>query len=235
MTLVDRFIALSEIDTRRMAFERKLSQAPGIARQADARARQAKDAVQAFKDAAKKAQLEMKRAEADLKAKQADLEKNQIAQNQAKGNEEFRLLGKKIDGLKDEIGAMEMKILEELERQDSRGPELASLEKAQKDAEAEAVRINKDVEAQVAGLKADHAKVMAERQKVAATLDAKTLEVYKSALDANGDTAVALVQGSTCQGCNMSVRPNQISLLKGREQLITCQCGRVLYLEQAPT
>src|SRR5688500_15106547 len=98
MALIDAFIKLSVIDDRRIAVERKLANAPRAAKEADARAKDAKDAVLKFKEDAKRSTLELKRLEADAKAKQQEIEKTQINQNQAKGNEEFKLLGKKIDG-----------------------------------------------------------------------------------------------------------------------------------------
>jgi hypothetical protein len=45
------------------------------------------------------------------------------------------------------------------------------------------------------------------------------------------EKAVAPVQDQVCGGCFISIRPNQLSLLKGRDQLVTCwQCGRILHL-----
>ena len=67
-----------------------------------------------------------------------------------------------------------------------------------------------------------------------AGIDPKALELYKAALERHGDRAVAPVQGSVCQGCLITVRPQQLSLLRARDQIVTCwECGRVLYLEGA--
>lgn len=232
MGLIDRFVKLSEIDDRRIALERKLENAPRAAKEGDARAKEAKDALQKFKEDAKRASLELKRLEADVKSKQQEVEKTQIAQNQAKGNEEFKLLGKKIEGLKAEIAAIEMKILEEYERQDTRGADQAALEAKDKEAAKAAQALAKETEAQIAALKAAHAKVLEERKAATEGIDKQALDMYKEALERHGDRATAAVHGGVCQGCFISIRPQQLSQLKSREQLVTCwQCGRLLHLE----
>ena len=232
MTLIERFMALGTVDGRRLGLERKLVQAPQAAHAADAKAKQARDAIVRFKEDAKKASLETKRLEAEAKAKQAELEKTQINQNQSKANDEFKLLGKKIEGLKAEIGELESKLLEEYERNDSRGSDLAALEGKAKEAETEAARLRKDADAAIAVLKADLAKVEAERVAISSGIEKKALDMYRSALEQHHDTAIAQVVGGFCQGCSMTVRPNQLSILKGRDQIVTCtQCERILYLE----
>ncbi len=234
MALIDAFIKLSGIDDRRIAVERKLANAPRAAKEADGKAKEAKDALQKFKEDAKRAGLELKRLEAEAKAQTAEIEKTQINQNQAKGNEEFKLLGKKVDGLKEALGIIETKILEEYERIDRRGPDQAALEAKEKAALAEAAALNKAAEAEIATLKADLAKIEAERKAALEGVDKQALAMYREALERHGDRAIASVASSSCQGCFTSVRPNQISLLKSREQILTCfECGRILFLEGA--
>jgi predicted nucleic acid-binding Zn-ribbon protein len=232
MANIQDFVTLSAIDDRRLALERKLANAPRGAREGEARAAEAKQALQRFKEDAKKAGLELKRLEAEAKAKQQEVEKTQVAQNQAKGNEEFKLLGKKIDGLKEEIGSIEMKILEEYERQDHRGADQAALEAKEKEAAKEAAGLTKEAEGQIAALRSELAQVETERKAATAGLDKGSLEMYRQALDRHGDKAVAAVSGGVCQGCFISIRPNQVSLLKSKEQIVSCwQCGRILFLE----
>ncbi len=234
MANIEDFVKLSGIDDRRLALERKLAAAPRAAKEGDSRATEARAALQRFKEDAKKAGLELKRLEGEVKAKQQEAEKTQVAQNQAKGNEEFKLLGKKIDGLKAEIGSIEMKMLEEYERQEHRGADLAALEAKEKEATKESGALNREAEAQIATLRADLAKVEAERKAASEGLDKGSLDMYRQALDRHGDRAVSSVADGVCQGCFISIRPNQISLLKSKEQIVTCwQCGRILYLERA--
>jgi predicted nucleic acid-binding Zn-ribbon protein len=235
MALIDTFLALGGIDTQRIALERKIAQAPLKAREGEARAKQAREALVKFKEDAKKQTLEVKRLEADIKAKQAEVEKTEISRNQAKGNEEFKLLGKRIDDWKAEIGTLEGKLLEDYERADHRASDQAALEKKQKEAEAEAAVLAKEAEVLLAKLRAELAVVAEARTKALAAVDRQALEIYRVALETHGDKAVTSVEGDTCQGCFIKIRPQQISMLKGREQLVTCfQCGRILYIEATP-
>jgi len=232
MALIDQLIKLSRIDDKRIALERKLQNAPKAAREGDARAKEAADAIARFKEDGKKATLELKRLEAEVKAKQQESEKTQVAQNQAKGNEEFKLLGKKIDGLKAEIATLETKILEEYERADRRDPDLAALEAKNKEAKANAAKLNKEADALLAALKAELGRVEAERKQAIEGIDKGTLETYRQALERHGDRALAAVSGNVCQGCFTTIRPQQLSLLKARDQIVSCfECGRMLHFE----
>jgi predicted nucleic acid-binding Zn-ribbon protein len=236
MAIIHRFVALSQVDARRLAVEGKIARAPLQSQQEELRAQKARDAIAKVKDDTKRAILETRRLEAELKAKQQELEKTQVAQNLAQKNEEYRLLAKKIDTLKEEIGAHEIRILEEYERADGRVSQLAELEKASQIAEKDAQAARKKVDAELAVLKAELEKLRAERAQVASGIDKDALAKYEVVLQQLGDSAVAIVQGMptkpVCGGCFIAVRPNQISLLKGNEQLVTCwQCGRILSLE----
>jgi predicted nucleic acid-binding Zn-ribbon protein len=232
MALIDQFLKLSGIDDRRIALERKLQNAPRAAKEADLRAKEAKDAVLRFKEEAKKSTLELKRLEADAKGKQQEIEKTQIAQNQAKGNDEFKGLGKRIEGLRAEVAAIETKMMQEYERVESRGADQAALDAKEKEAQAQAAKLNKEAEALLTALKAEYVRVEGERKAALEAIDKAALETYRQALDRHGDRATAAVTNSVCQGCFTSIRPNQVSMLRSREQLITCfECGRILHLE----
>lgn len=232
MALIDAFIKLSGIDDRRIALERKLQNAPRAAKEGDARSKEAKDALQRFKEDAKKSGLELKRLEADAKAKQQEIEKTQVSQNQAKGNEEFKLLGKRSEGLKAEVAAIEVKMMEEYERAESRGSDQAALEAKAKEAQAASDKLNKDAEALITALSNELGRVEAERKAALEGIDKAALAMYREALDRHGDRGVAGVNGNVCQGCFTTVRPQQLSLLKTKEQIVTCfECGRILFLE----
>jgi predicted nucleic acid-binding Zn-ribbon protein len=232
MALIEKFIELGKIDGRRIDLERKIARAPAPAQAEEARAKNARDTIVKLKEEGKRASLEMKKLEADVQAKQQDVEKTQINQNQAKQNEEYKLLGKKIETLKGEIDALEGKILEELERGDKRAADLAELEKSSKTIEQDAVAARKKVDADVKVLQAELEKVKAERTEALKGVDKDALGVYANVLKEHQDSAVVRVEGNVCGGCHISIRPQQISVLKGREQLVTCwQCGRILYLE----
>jgi len=234
MALIDRLIALARIDERRLELEKKIARAPEAALGEEAKAKQSRDHITKLKEDAKRAILDTKRLEAEAKAKQEEVEKTQIAQNQAKGNEEFKLLGKKIATLKAEIGALELKILEEYERADRRTAELATVEKSQKEVDQHAATERKKADEVLRGLKEELAKVQAERAQAASGIEKEPLAMYRAALERHGDRAVTSVQGQVCGGCFIAIRPNQLSMLKGREQLVTCwQCGRILYLESS--
>ena len=45
--------------------------------------------------------------------------------------------------------------------------------------------------------------------------------------------AIVPVVNSCCQGCFMSITPQQLNLLMGQQEIVTCgHCGRILYLRR---
>src|SRR5436190_1300736 len=95
----------------------------------------------------------------------------------------------KLAGIDDRRIALERKLVEEYERIDTRGPDLAALEAKEKEAQAAAAKAAKDSEALLSALKNEMAKVEAERKAAIEGLDKGALEVYQQALDRHGDRA----------------------------------------------
>jgi predicted nucleic acid-binding Zn-ribbon protein len=232
MSLIDKLVQVAEIDGRRLALLRKIEAAPSSVRSDEVKVENVKAELARMKDDSKKGTLEVKRLEGELKAKQQEVEKTQTAQNQAKSNEEFQAHGKKMAALKTEIGDFEIKVLEEYERADHREKDRAPLEKKLKELEAEAKTTRDRVAAESKKLKDELAQVEGERRERLKVLDKDQLALYERALSKHGDRAVVAVVDNFCQGCLVSIRPNQMAHLKSREQVVTCwECGRLLYLE----
>jgi predicted nucleic acid-binding Zn-ribbon protein len=232
VALIDRLVQVAEVDVKRLAVKRQLAAAPAAVKEDEVKLEQAKALVQKHKDDAKKAGLELKRLEGEVKARQAEVEKAGISQNQARANTEFQALGKRIAGLKGEIGEFEMKILEEYERADARERDRLPFEKKVKELEA-TLKVTRDkVGAEVKRLEGELAKLEAARKDALTVLGKDELALYERALTKHGDRAVVPVLDNYCQGCLVGVRPNQLELLRSREQLVTCwECDRILYLE----
>jgi predicted nucleic acid-binding Zn-ribbon protein len=230
MGLIDKLVQVSEIDARRIAVQRKLDAVPAPLRDFEAKIESAKGRLTREKDEAKKGGLEIKRLEGEVKAKQQEIEKCETARNTSRSNDEFQALGKKIAGLQKEVGDFEMKILEEMERQDARDKGRAPLEKQVKEIEAELKVARTKVDAEVKVLKEQLAKIDAERKESLGILDKDQRAIYDKAIERHGDRAVVPVQDNYCQGCLVKIRPNQAAQLKGGDVLVTCwECGRILY------
>src|SRR6478609_4923410 len=90
---------------------------------------------------------------------------------------------------------------------------LANAPRPAKEAEARA----KDAKDAVQRYKEDGKRAQLELKRLEA--DAQAMSMYREALERHGDRALASVQGATCQGCFITIRPQQLSMLKSREQL----------------
>ena len=71
----------------------------------------------------------------------------------------------------------------------------------------------------------------AERARAVPGVDPKILKQYDRILTNRDGMAIVGVKDSACSGCNMSVPPQVVNLIKMYERIITCEvCNRILYI-----
>jgi predicted nucleic acid-binding Zn-ribbon protein len=72
------------------------------------------------------------------------------------------------------------------------------------------------------------------RQELQAQADRQALQLYERILQARQGLAVVAVEARICQGCYMTLTPNDLMNLQGGRALVTCKsCQRILYLPEA--
>ena len=73
--------------------------------------------------------------------------------------------------------------------------------------------------------------VTEERNAMAATLDAVSLQQYERLRQSKGGRAVAKVERGLCQGCRMALPTQQQQRVRSGRQTVLCSsCGRILFL-----
>ena len=195
----------------------------------------ARKAVDAAHHLRQEAQAATHRFEMDLSTAEGEILKLEGTLNRASSNKEYQAIQLKMahvraaNGKLEEQILMSMDVVEEKERLED------AAKAAQREAEAALRAAEASVDEEREGL-ADELSVMrtARDELAAAVLPAK-LRLYDRIRGGNrkSGTAVVAVHGEYCQGCQMAVRPQDVSdLVQGNELVLCRTCNRILVLEE---
>lgn len=89
--------------------------------------------------------------------------------------------------------------------------------------------LKKQYEEQIKSIGISVDEIKKEKQELKARLDKNLLDKYQ-ALKKHKHTAVALLDGDKCSGCNMSLPSVVLTAVKEGKRIIECEnCGRILY------
>lgn len=152
----------------------------------------------------------------------------------ATSNKEYQGILLKIGELKAENGRTETEILLAMDAAEVQEKHHEQAKAQQRDADAALAAAEAAVAALKSAMEAETATATATRDALAATIPAEQLRVYERIRAGNrkSGTAVAAVHGEYCQGCQMSITPQELTELIKGEKLVICRtCQRILVLE----
>ena len=133
-------------------------------------------------------------------------------------------LQRRRSDLEDEV----LVLMEEAEPLDER---LAEVDARLEAIAAERARVTTSLGAAESVVDAELASTRATRDAEAAHIDPATLSMYDQLRRSSDGIAIARLQGSTCQGCHLSLAPAEVDAIKRRpaDELVHCpDCGRLL-------
>jgi predicted nucleic acid-binding Zn-ribbon protein len=227
---LEAILTLGEIDAELIRLRQRLARAPEQSAPQGERVLVSKVEVGRLKDEAKLANRKVIKLEGEAEAKKQTITKAEVALNTAKSNTEYQAHLKTIETGKEQLSDIETQILEAYDADEERAAAKAAGDKRLIDLEKDLVAAKKRVSAYEGELDALIAELEAKRGDAAGNVGQEHIELYEKVLTKSGDSAVARVDAEMCQGCYNKVRPNQLSQIRGRKELVICwTCGRVLY------
>lgn len=225
---------LLELQSLDMKIERCRAQEREIPKQKgkfDLQKKRLDEELSACEQRAKNLQIEQRSCESEIQQKQDQIKKYDGQLANVRKNEEYTALLHEIDILKKQIAVKEERIIGILVELDEAKQKL---EEDKKRIGAEVARIAAEC-AKIDGELADAVKerqaLEAQRKPVAAAVDPATVRKYERIRAAhNGGRAVVPMEGESCGGCHMTLRPQIVNEVLAGEKVHACsQCGRMLY------
>jgi uncharacterized protein len=227
---LEKLVALQKLDTGAEAARRRLADEPERDRALTARLDAARDQLAAAKARLSENQNARRTIEKDVALHQGRLSKFREQAMAVKTNQEYHAIQKEISFAQTEIKGLEDRILEQmLEADDLTGAakkaeaNLASEQKA-----AETAR--KEMTAEHADLEASLARMSEERAKVVSGLNPELLAIFEQMARKRNGIAVAEARDGVCTICHVRLRPQVFNTVRRNDQIVQCDsCQRFLY------
>lgn len=162
------------------------------------------------------------------KAYQKEVQLNTITTNDA-----YKAMLREIEGLRADKSRIEDAILELSYAQDEMAERIASAKKDVAAAQGEHDLRQKELGGQSSVLDAEIEVLREQRSAHLEGIDAETIDSYDRVLKRRGGRAMAVVRDRHCQGCQMLLTLQELNMLMGARELLTCRtCSRILYMDE---
>ena len=171
-----------------------------------------------------------KEKEALLTTKEATIEKHTSDLNTIKANDMYKNCLLEIEKAKADKSVVEDEILQLMEDIDK---EIVNLKKYEEETKTKEAEINKEIaEAKqtIEKAKENIEVVQKERDEFAKTIDKNILSQYERIRESRNGQGIATIDGESCSGCNMVLRPQLIVQATKCKELVYCDnCSRILF------
>ncbi len=228
-----QLIALQEIDTELAGFDQEINDQRQEISNREQSISEKETAIAASLDQAKS--LEQKQREAEVVNEDAGerIKDRQNKMMQVQTSREHQALLKEIEDNKRAIKESEeqlITVLEEMEKTEIESSELENLLSAEQELlDQETVKVDKKIKT----IENRRKKVANKRDKLAAQLNPGRLKRYNIVLLKREGLAVARSIKGVCQGCFMTIPPQQFNEVRIGEKIHVCPtCQRMLYFQE---
>ncbi len=171
-----------------------------------------------------------KEKEALLATKEASIAKHTNDLNTIKANDMYKNCLVEIEKAKADKGVVEEEILKLM---DDITKEQENLKNYEQQAKTKEEEINKEIveaENSLKKAKQDVEKIKTEREEFSKNIDKNILSQYERLKESRDGQGIALIDGESCTGCNMVLRPQLIVQAARCKELVFCDnCSRILY------
>ncbi|HEX8003662.1 MAG TPA: C4-type zinc ribbon domain-containing protein [Mycobacteriales bacterium] len=230
-----RLLDLQEIDTAldRLAHRRRTLPELADIEKHEARLTELRDLVVAAETELSDVDREQRKIENDVDVVRTRMTRDQ--QRLDAGNvshaKELESLRHELESLAKRQGDLEDLVLEQMERREGIESTLAGLTAERSSVEAELAAASARRDEAFASIDADTGSRRAAREAVAAEIPADLLALYEKVRASAGGTGAAPLLRGQCQGCRLSLPPNDLAAFRAapEDEVLRCEeCRRIL-------
>jgi len=190
--------------------------------------------VESLKQKGRQVEVERKKLELDVGTRTESILRLKTQQYQTRKNDEFQAIGHEIERYENEVRKLEDEELELMIEVDKLKGEIEAADKSAHATKETISRQLTDLETKSKALGSQQQELEAEREALAAKIDADLLDQFERLFNSKGDAAVVAVEHGVCTGCHMKVTTATASRVKAGKEIVSCEnCGRILYLAAA--
>ena len=230
-------LQVQTIDLKLAELAAEIARFPRRIAEIDAQVEGARAVLAKTREAHSSSLKDRKKLELDVESWKEKVRKYKDQTAQVKTNEAYRALVHEIETAENEIRKAEDAVLEHMVAGEEHDRQVKFGEKALSEAEATAKTEKQTVEAERSKLIEQQSALRAERDREASAVPSALLERYRTYAPRHHGMAVALLDGETCSGCRVHLRPHIVQRLMRpeNEEIVQCEsCGRMLYCDAPP-
>ncbi len=207
---------LAHIEPERITFKTKVATTQGR--------------LDAAKQRVKQLESDRKRLELDVESKKEQIARYANQQLQTRKNEEYRALAHEIETCKADITKIEDQEIELMEQAERAQKEVIAITREADEARKLADELVAKLGEREQNLQKDLAGLQANREELAAAVDAGVRGRYERLVKSKGENVVVGVQHGVCGGCHMKLPAQVLVACQAHQEVVSCtNCGRILY------
>lgn len=230
---IDRLVELQIIDTEIYALRGEKELKPQEIKVLETAFEEKKQNLAALEKNLLDLQKQRREKELELASKEEAAKKLQTQLYSLKTNKEYQAMMQQINDAKTDASVTEDKILEFFDKADKVKNEIEQEKLRLKEEEKNFIEKKKVMEDRTKEIDDRLAQLEAGRKRITPDIEPKLLAQYERILQNRDGLAIAEVKDYTCKGCNMTVPPQVVNLIKMYERLVTCEvCNRMLYIKE---
>ncbi|MGH7905351.1 MAG: zinc ribbon domain-containing protein [Candidatus Binataceae bacterium] len=177
-------------------------------------------------------ELDRRRLERELAEGEARIRNQRMRQNLVRNEKELQALGHEVESLKADNQRLESELLAQMEGGEQRTARIKELSELLAAKSAEWKAAEKEIAGQTEELREKLGKRRAERDSLAAGIDATIRQRYDVIFSRRGGLAVVGAKSGTCQGCRRRLPPQLYNEIQKSQTIHFCpNCQRILYFE----
>jgi Zn-ribbon protein, possibly nucleic acid-binding len=230
LDVIEKLLILQDRDRKIRRIKTELAHIEPQRQTMKAKAAAASTSLENAKTKVKELESQRKELELEVESKKQMIAKYANQQLQTRKNEEYRALNNEIQTCKEAIFKIEDQEIVLMEQGEAAQKEVVRSTQAA----SEARKLADDQTAQLGireeNLKKELAELEANREELAAAVDASARGRYERLVKNKGENVVVGVQHGVCGGCHMKLQPQLLVSCQAQQELVTCSnCGRILY------
>lgn len=227
---LEKLLLLQDRDKRLLDVKTALGRFPFERADIEKRNEAAARSVEEAKDAMRHAEAERKKLEVEVSSKQAQIAKYKNQLLEIKNNDQFHALQHEIAAAEQDIRGIEDREITFMEQVENLQREVKATEARQKESQAQIAAQKKDLDTREVAMKAEIAKLEAERAALTEGIDEDTRTRYERIFSHRHGQAVVAITHGMCAGCHLKLTTQTIHDAMREDALVTCtNCGRILF------
>lgn len=232
---ISNLVKLQARDDEIRALETRLAAIPKEVEELEREIAMEKKNLKDAEDALAEGQKNQRAAEGELAATEEKASKYQDQLMNVKSNEEYTAMQKQIEVTKKEIGDVETKILQGLDKIEELASARAERAKELEAGQKKVSGMEKELDAEKAKLEAELATRQSARKELLTLIPEDLLDEYERIAKTRGGVAMAEAVEERCQACMVRMRPQVFYELKLGDKHNCSSCTRILYYLEEET